>query len=921
MKTLHYLLIVILCITSQMLYGQDETTSEFDIITVHSNTLYRSGQTQTINFNASVRGELTGYIRSVDITFPASQNITVNSAELYFNGEVTLQAEGNIVSMTFPPQSLEVFFEQSLFFDVSLTIPSSVSGEVEATYAVRVEGEDGSQLKSSRLKLYPQECGEDKIPITVSVHTDWYPSETSWQLSTVNESVIYMDVENYPYSDYTYSHSLCLSSLDTVKFAIEDDWGDGICCYNGEGYYTIESPCGIIKEGAMFNEDEDTSFVLDLSQYAEYSFVQTSLGYRNDYVVQTFQDCDGGFIVFLNDENNSNGGVDIVVLKINAMGDIVWEKRIGQGLNDEAHYVMETSDGNFLVSASVSPQDAAWIQGYALKVNKSGEVLWSYLGEQITDIWNYYLTSVEINNRYFVVGANFSETFMISFSQDGVAGEKRYFDLYGYPYLDMTSIPWFYANTTVNNKIIIGTNLDYEYSITKIDTLGVEQTDFYWDNVETYYCEYMSQTALQSGNFFIAGYYADEYGNIQRHAIEFDQRGNIINNILYTQDEYATFIDVAQAADNTLMTTTYYNAGDAETPDYQLKLTKLNAVYNAVWEQDILADEELWSYDLDICADGGYAISGYYSDSKEKSEMFLIKTDDTGIINTVYQHEEICMVTVDPDSGKNLITWEKTPGVGTASYKIYKETDVPGEYELLGTQAYSEISSYVDEESDPAIRANRYKITCVNSRGLESRKSIHHKTMHLTINKGIGDAYNLIWDRYEGFEFSTYNIYRGTTADGLVLLASLPNTLTSFTDIQAPQESDLYYQVAVVKPYPCDPTSQLKSESGPFSQSLSNISESKIEITTLPQNTLVDEVRILPNPVVDVLRYSIELKQLADIKVSLVNAEGKTVFVEFYRQVDIVEDKTDVSDLAEGAYKLIIENTSEEEYVTSVIIR
>ena len=57
-----------------------------------------------------------------------------------------------------------------------------------------------------------------------------------------------------------------------------------------------------------------------------------------------------------------------------------------------------------------------------------------------------------------------------------------------------------------------------------------------------------------------------------------------------------------------------------------------------------------------------------------------------GIRNTTtYQEEKICMVTIDLKTGNNLIIWEKTPGVGTQYFNIYREGS------LIGTKSYHEL--------------------------------------------------------------------------------------------------------------------------------------------------------------------------------------------------------------------------------------
>ena len=38
-----------------------------------------------------------------------------------------------------------------------------------------------------------------------------------------------------------------------------------------------------------------------------------------------------------------------------------------------------------------------------------------------------------------------------------------------------------------------------------------------------------------------------------------------------------------------------------------------------------------------------------------------------------FNGEEICIVTVDPNSGKNIVAWERTKNMRIAYYNVYKE--------------------------------------------------------------------------------------------------------------------------------------------------------------------------------------------------------------------------------------------------------
>ncbi len=164
----------------------------------------------------------------------------------------------------------------------------------------------------------------------------------------------------------------------------------------------------------------------------------------------------------------------------------------------------------------------------------------------------------------------------------------------------------------------------------------------------------------------------------------------------------------------------------------------------------------------------------------------------------------ICMVTVDSATNQNEIIWESAYTAGVDYYKVYKEGSQSNVYTEIGTVDITEPTLFVDENSDVTQRAWRYKISVVDVCGVESDLSEHHKTMHLTINMGINNAINLIWDEYEGFDYETYYIHRRSDS-GWELLDSVPANITSYTDQDPILNEYLYYMIEIKHPDGCDP--------------------------------------------------------------------------------------------------------------------
>lgn len=168
-----------------------------------------------------------------------------------------------------------------------------------------------------------------------------------------------------------------------------------------------------------------------------------------------------------------------------------------------------------------------------------------------------------------------------------------------------------------------------------------------------------------------------------------------------------------------------------------------------------------------------------------------------GVSDLITETPSICMVGVE--NGHNLVVWNELSDPNVESYKIYRENNQANVFEPLTVISAASPNAYEDITADPTVRAYRYKITAVDSCGGETPMSPLHKSIHLTINRGIGNSWNLIWSDYEGFEFSSYKLYRGTANNNLQLIQTMPSNMNSYTDYPSADEA-LFYQIEVVLP-------------------------------------------------------------------------------------------------------------------------
>ncbi|OFY20198.1 MAG: hypothetical protein A2W98_12710 [Bacteroidetes bacterium GWF2_33_38] len=257
-------------------------------------------------------------------------------------------------------------------------------------------------------------------------------------------------------------------------------------------------------------------------------------------------------------------------------------------------------------------------------------------------------------------------------------------------------------------------------------------------------------------------------------------------------------------------------------------------------------------------------------------------TDDNGCVtaenyNVTTQlpaENPICMVFVDSISGLNKVVWEKVQETGISHYNIYRETTTTGFYQVIANVPSADLSEYSDPFANPKTRPWKYKISAVDSCGNESPLSHEHKTLHLTINEGVGQTVNLIWDKYEGFDYYSFYIYRHTNSDDWVLIDSLPSTSWTYTD-EPTNFGHLWYVVTVKKEDACYSSSLDRTQQGPYSQSISNLDDNMIEVGMA--SIELHPLNIYPNPSNDIVNVAFDNKNQTKYLMRMFNVTGQEV--------------------------------------------
>jgi hypothetical protein len=380
------------------------------------------------------------------------------------------------------------------------------------------------------------------------------------------------------------------------------------------------------------------------------SFAKTYGGEIYDRFYSVQQTSDGGYIVAGVTHSFSSGGYDIFLIKTDTNGNVIWAKTYGEISNEKAFSVQQTSDGGYIVAGVTDYFSAVIGDILLIKTDANGNVIWAktYGGTSTDSASSVQQTS---DGGYIVAGytssfgAGGTDIFLI---KTDASGNLQWAKTYG-------GTGWDYAysvqQTSDGGYIVAGhTNSFgagyYDIFLIKTDangnviwakTYGGTNVDWAFSVQQTSDGGYI--VAGRTGSFG-AGYY-------DIFLIKTDANGNVIWAKTYggTYSDYAS--SVQQTSDGGYIVAGYTFSFGAGIND--IFLIKTDANGNVIWAKTYggtVGDE---AYSVRQTSDGGYIVAGgTWSFSVEGA--FLIKTDANGNIGScsIVQNASPTVNTVSP---------------------------------------------------------------------------------------------------------------------------------------------------------------------------------------------------------------------------------------------------------------------------------
>jgi len=302
-------------------------------------------------------------------------------------------------------------------------------------------------------------------------------------------------------------------------------------------------------------------------------------GTTGDYFYGVENATGGGFLVVGNTGSFGAGGTDVWLVRTDLHGDSLWTKTYGGTGWDGATSLHTTADSGYVIAGHTSSLGAGEYDGWLLKVDASGETLWT--------------------KTYGGTGTD--RTYSVDVTSDGGFILTGFYDLSGPLGGDLWLIRTDSLGDTVWTRILPAPGHDAGYR--------VEETE--------------------DGGYIVAGATSSfGAGNYDLWLLRFDARGDTLWTKTYGGSDWDEGRDVRQLSDGGFVVVGWRQTRPPEPgPAW---LVRTNAEGDTLWTRNFVGTGGAQGWSLQVTADSGFAIAG--SASVSIVDFYLAKTDADGML-------------------------------------------------------------------------------------------------------------------------------------------------------------------------------------------------------------------------------------------------------------------------------------------------
>ena len=332
---------------------------------------------------------------------------------------------------------------------------------------------------------------------------------------------------------------------------------------------------------------------------------------------------DDGYAI-LGYANTDNNDSYLFIIRTDLNGDTLWTKQIFESMGNSNNFInalTQDSDGNIYV-APYRYTDSADL----IKLSADFEVLWMRKFDPQIDIKNIIISK---DHNLLLSGKNtLNEHRLYKMDTAGNILWQSAALPHHHPQLWLSSSPSLIEMD--DNSIILVSILSNFIGTLFCDMYSFSQNG---DTISLTNFEWILSDVIADGNELIGIVpYHDGTGLEGNLLVRFQPDGTILwSHALNFAPQNISLYTFIQNIEGELIAAGRASSGYGQ--DTHIVLHGMSAAGDSLWTSLSIPSIDIWPYDISICSDGGYAVTGTSEISGERVVPFLLKTDAWGTLS------------------------------------------------------------------------------------------------------------------------------------------------------------------------------------------------------------------------------------------------------------------------------------------------
>ena len=353
-------------------------------------------------------------------------------------------------------------------------------------------------------------------------------------------------------------------------------------------------------------------------------------GTGNEEARSVIQTSDGGYVMAGYTDSYGAGGKDAYVIKLDGSGSQLWAKTYGGAYADEAHSIIQTSDGGFVFIGTTITSADGFDELLAVKLDASGNQIWTkaFPGSGASSGGDVLQTQ---DGGYLIVPGN--ENLIKLDSSGNLLWNKAILD-YGRNYESSLK------QTSDNGYVVAGwtdacgADCAPDFWIVKLDaSWNPLCTKTYGRNTGPDKAYTINSTS--DAGYIVAGFTNDPIAQNTSvpsgWILKLDASGNKVWDKILGVQGTAELRSAFQTTGGNYIAAGTNTAGEETNNSTDFYLAKLDSTGNVIWEKKV-GLKSSWDslYSAQQTSDGGFILAGLAADVYGTSDILVIKVDSAG---------------------------------------------------------------------------------------------------------------------------------------------------------------------------------------------------------------------------------------------------------------------------------------------------